>query len=302
MKEINQLPKDSNEKIDLYEIFEIFWKEKFKIILITAIFAISSVYYSLSLTNQYKSTAILAPASGGVSDSISRLGGLASFAGIPLRETSYGNEARLAKEIMQSWNFIEKFIEKHDLGPMLIAVESWNDQTFELIYNQDTYDPITKSWNKDAELPSSWDLYESFTGKLTVEDDKASGLTKVSIEYLSPIVAKNWIDLYITSINEFMQLRKIEMISKNIEYLEAQISNSTKPEMQEVFFAIISEQIKEQMMAEATPDYAFVTVSPSMVPEKKSQPNRAMICILGTIVGGIFSVFLVLILHYGRKS
>jgi LPS O-antigen subunit length determinant protein (WzzB/FepE family) len=56
------------------------------------------------------------------------------------------------------------------------------------------------------------------------------------------------------------------------------------------------------MMAEATPDYAFVTVSPSMVPEKRSQPNRAMICILGTIVGGIFSVFLVLIMHYGRKS
>lgn len=302
MKEINQLPNDPNEKIDLFEIFEVFWKEKFKIILITAIFAICSVYYSLSLTDQYKSTAILAPASGGVSDSISRLGGLASFAGIPIGETSSGNEAKLAKEIMQSWNFIEKFIEKHDLGPMLIAVESWNDQTLDLIYDQDIYDPIAKSWSTGSELPSSWDLYESFTGILTVEDDKASGLTKVSIEYLSPIVAKNWIDLYVTSINEFMQLRKIEMISKNIEYLEAQISNTTKPEMKEVFFTIISEQIKEQMMAEATPDYAFVTVSPSMVPEKKSQPNRAMICILGTIIGGIFSVFLVLIMHYGRKS
>jgi len=302
MKEINQLPKNQNDKIDLFEIFEVFWKEKFKIILITAIFAIGSVYYSLSLTNQYKSTAILAPASGGVSDSISRLGGLASFAGIPLGETSSGNEARLAKEIMQSWNFIEGFIEKHDLGPMLMAVDSWNDQTLELIYNQDVYNPVTKSWSKDAELPSSWDLFESFNGKLTIEDDKSSGLTRVSIEYLSPIVAKNWIDLYVTSINEFMQLRKIKMISKNIEYLEAQIENSTNSEMREVFFAIISEQIKEQMMAEATPDYAFVTVSPSMVPEKRSQPNRAMICILGTIVGGIFSVFLVLIMHYGRKS
>ena len=99
-----------------------------------------------------------------------------------------------------------------------------------------------------------------------------------------------------------MQARKIQMVSKNIEYLDEQVVGNSNSEMKEVFFAIISEQVKEKMMAEATPDYAFVTVSPSMVPEKKSQPNRALICILGTIVGGIFSIFLVLILHYGRNN
>ena len=56
------------------------------------------------------------------------------------------------------------------------------------------------------------------------------------------------------------------------------------------------------MLAEASPDYVFVAVGPSMVPELKSQPKRALICILGTLLGGMLSVLLVLIMHYTKKS
>ena len=52
------------------------------------------------------------------------------------------------------------------------------------------------------------------------------------------------------------------------------------------------------MMAEATPDYVFVTVSPSMVPERKSQPNRAIICVIGTFAGFVFANFVVLIMYF----
>ena len=47
------------------------------------------------------------------------------------------------------------------------------------------------------------------------------------------------------------------------------------------FYTIIEEQTKNKMVAEASPDYAFVAVSPSMLPEEKSEPNRILICILG---------------------
>jgi len=72
--------------------------------------------------------------------------------------------------------------------------------------------------------------------------------------------------------------------------------------MQEVFYSIIEEQTKNKMLAEASPDYAFVVVGPSMVPEQKSQPKRPLICILGTLLGGMLSVLFVLVMHYARKS
>jgi LPS O-antigen subunit length determinant protein (WzzB/FepE family) len=52
------------------------------------------------------------------------------------------------------------------------------------------------------------------------------------------------------------------------------------------------------MLAEASPEYAFVTVSPAMVPEEKTQPKRALICILGTLLGGMLATLLVLVRHY----
>jgi LPS O-antigen subunit length determinant protein (WzzB/FepE family) len=72
--------------------------------------------------------------------------------------------------------------------------------------------------------------------------------------------------------------------------------------MQEVFYTIVEEQMKSKMLAEASPDYAFVPVSPSMVPYKKSQPKRSLIVILGTLLGGMLSVLLVLVLHYARAK
>ena len=87
-------------------------------------------------------------------------------------------------------------------------------------------------------------------------------------------------------------------VNINIQYLEAQIQKTSIAEMREVFYTIIEEQIKIKMLAEASPEYAFVTVSPAMVPEEKSQPKRALICILGTLLGGMLAVLLVLVRHY----
>ena len=148
----------------------------------------------------------------------------------------------------------------------------------------------------------SWKLFETFSEILSVSEDKKSGFLKVSIEYYSPLIAKQWLDLYVAAINEHMQKREMAKVTRNIEYLQAQIKKTNIAEMQEVFYTIIEEQIKSKMLAEASPEYAFVAVSPSMVPEEKSQPKRALMCILGTLLGGMLSVLLVLVMHYGRKS
>jgi LPS O-antigen subunit length determinant protein (WzzB/FepE family) len=217
------------------------------------------------------------------------------------------SEAQVAQEIMKSWSFIEGFIADNDLAVEVYAAEGWSKGSNELQINQETYDAENNQWliEDDSGVvgpPSSWQLFKAFSGRVAVSEDKKSGFISVSIEYYSPQIAKQWLDLYISAINKHMQARQVAKVSNNIEYLEAQIEKTSITEMQEVFYTIIEEQIKSQMLAEASPDYAFVAVSPSMVPEEKSQPKRALICILGTLLGGMLSVLLVLVMHYARKS
>ena len=73
-------------------------------------------------------------------------------------------------------------------------------------------------------------------------------------------------------------------------------------QVQEALYRIIAEQLKNKMLAEANPEYIFMTVSLSMVPIERFDPNRAMICVRGTLMGGILSIFIVLGAHYIRKS
>ena len=307
----NDVQNDSqyDDEIDLRELFGVLWAGKVKIIAITAMFAVASVIYALSVPNQYKATALLAPAQsdgGGLSGALGQLGGLASLAGVSLGGGESG-EAQIAQEIMKSWSYIEGFIADNNIAVEVYAAEGWNKGSNTLEINNDAYDVGTSKWLLEDEsgaigAPSSWQLFESFSEMLSVSEDKMSGLVSVSIEYYSPQIAKQWVDMYIESINRFMQQRQIDKVTRNINYLQEQIEKTAIAEMQEVFYTIIEEQTKNKMLAEASPDYVFVAVGPSMVPELKSQPKRALICILGTLLGGMLSVLMVLIMHYTKKS
>jgi uncharacterized protein involved in exopolysaccharide biosynthesis len=308
--ENNSQTNDQYDEIDLRELLGVLWANKIKIIGVTAVFAVVSVIYALSVPNQYKASALLAPAqqqSGGLSGALGQLGGLASLAGVSIGGGD-SSEAEVAQEIMKSWSFIEGFIADHDLAVEVYAAEGWSRESNQLKFDNDVYEVKTKTWlvenDNSGQLgpPTSWQLFEKFSEMLAISEDKKSGLISVSIEYYSPQIAKHWLDLYISSINKHMQARQVVKVSNNIKYLEAQIEKTSITEMQEVFYTIIEEQIKSQMLAEASPDYAFVAVSPSMVPEEKSQPKRALICILGTLLGGILSVLMVLVLYFARKS
>ena len=299
-----------DDEIDLKELFGVLWAGKILIVAITAVFAIGSVLYALSIPNQYKATALLAPAQadgGGLSSALGQLGGLASLAGVSIGEGS-SSESQIAQEIMKSWSFVEGFISDNSLEVDVYAAEGWSKRSGELKIDDDVYDIDAQAWLlEDAETgevrpPTSWELFERFSETLSVSQDKQSGLVSVSIEYYSPILAKAWLDLYIAAINEHMQARQVAKVSSNISYLEAQIAKTAIAEMREVFYTIIEEQTKNKMVAEASPDYAFVAVSPSMVPEQKSKPSRALICVLGTLLGGILGVVIVLIRHYARSE
>lgn len=297
-----------DDEIDLKELFGVLWAGKVLIVAITAIFAIGSVLVALSTPNQYKATAVLAPAQadgGGLSSALGQLGGLASLAGVSIGEGS-SSESQIAQEIMKSWSFVESFIADNNLEVKVYAAEGWSKGSGELKIDDDVYDIDTQSWlledTQTGELgpPTSWQLFERFNAMTSVSQDKISGLVSVSIEYYSPILAKELLDLYIAEINEHMQARQVAKVSSNISYLEAQIAKTSIAEMREVFYTIIEEQTKNKMVAEASPDYAFVAVSPSMVPEEKSEPSRALICIIGTIFGGVLGSIVVLIRYFGR--
>ena len=310
MQNDTQAPQPYDDEIDLRELFSVLWAGKILIVAITAVFALVSVGYALSLANQYKASAVVSPADTGGSSlgaMAGQLGGLASLAGINIG-SGESNETQEAMEIMQSWGFMEAFIQTHDLQVPIYAAIGWDKGSNSLKLDNNLYDATSERWliedNESGEnrAPSSWELYEKFRDRVAVSQDKKSGLINISVEYYSPQIAKQWVDLFIITINDYMRARKLEQVNRNIEYLTAQIDKTAIADMREVFYQLVEEQTKSKMLAEASPEYAFVTVSRAMVPEQKSQPKRALVCILGALLGGMLSVLGVLVRHYAFSS
>jgi LPS O-antigen subunit length determinant protein (WzzB/FepE family) len=59
------------------------------------------------------------------------------------------------------------------------------------------------------------------------------------------------------------------------------------------------------MLANAQREYVFKTVDPAVVPQEKSEPKRALICVVATMLGGMLGVFVVFIRAFiksGKES
>ena len=93
-----------------------------------------------------------------------------------------------------------------------------------------------------------------------------------------------------------------ERRKESIKFLEAQREKTSLVSLDEVFAQLIEEQTKTIMLANVSKDYVFDVIDPPVAPELKSKPSRALICVLGTLLGGMLGVVVVLIRHYGRQQ
>ncbi|GIU12357.1 LPS biosynthesis protein [Shewanella sp. c952] len=300
-----------DDEIDLRELFSVIWKGKWLIIAITAIFAIGSVIFALSQPNTYKSEALLAPASeeqgGGLSALAGQFGGLASMAGINLGGGGGVDKTQMAIEVMKSRQFASQFIQKHNILPELMAVKKWNLGDNSLTYDSELYDGKTQTWQRKAKAPfkpqpSMQEAYKEFTKVVSVSSAKDTSMVTVSVEHLSPAVAQQWVTWLVEDINTVMKERDVAEANSSSEFLSKQIAQTNVADIRTILYQLIEEQTKTIMFAEVRDEYVFKTIDPALVPEEKAGPKRALICVLGTMLGGMLAVMLVLVRHFMRKE
>ncbi|HDM8128359.1 TPA: LPS O-antigen length regulator [Vibrio harveyi] len=301
----------AGDEIDLRELFKALWKGKWIIIATTFVFAASSVLYALSLPNIYKSDALLAPAEssngGGLSKIGGQLGGLAALAGVNLG-AGESSQTDLAVQVMKSRQFVEAFINKHDLLVPLMAAKDWDLANNKLILNEDLYNSDTGEWLREARglrgaAPSAQEAYQIFSKEtLSITQDKDSGLYTISVKHYSPYVAQQWVNWLIKDINKVMRERTIAETSQNLTYLNTQLQKTAVADMQSTFYKLIEEQTKSLMLAEVQEEFIFKVVDPAVVPELKDGPKRALICVLGTLIGGMLGAVMVLVRFAFRKE
>jgi uncharacterized protein involved in exopolysaccharide biosynthesis len=266
----------------LLDLWLILWRSRWAIIGITAIFAILSIPYALVQAEWYRSDVLLAPAEERSTSGLARqLGGLVGLAGVTVG--GGGNVEPLA--ILQSRDFAAAFIEEHGLLPVLFP---------------DSWDAVSGDWiSADIEKqPDIRDAVETFRKKvLVVSEDSVTGLVSLSIRWTDPQRAAEWANLLVDQINEHLRQRALVEAESNIKYLQQELVGTNIVTLQESIGRLLEAELQKVMLARGNEEFAFRVIDQAQIPKTRFKPNRKLIVVLATFLGGFLSVLFVFTRH-----
>lgn len=287
------------DQIDLAVLFKALFEGKWIIIGFTSIASIIVVIYSLSLPNIYKSEALLVPISSkeSVGGNVSDLGGLASLAGISLSDSS--DNSAVAFEKLHSLSFFEEKILPQINLPDLMAVESWEPSSNIISYDEEIYDDNENVWTREISglqtpEPSAQESFTAFMEQMIIFKDIKTKLVTIGVKHQSPFIAKQWADLVISEINSFYREKDRSEATFAVNYLNGELSKTRLSEVKMVIAEVLAQQIQTLTLIEANANYVFDFIDPPAVMEKKSEPRRAIICIIGALLGGFIGAIVAL--------
>ena len=292
---------NKKEDLDLFDIAHILWSQKIVIFSLTTVFIILSLMFALILPNIYKSEALLMPQeeTSGMGGMLGQYSGMAGLAGISI-PTESGTKSQEAISRVRSFDFFSKyFLPRIELAN-LVAVKKWDSDQNILIYNKKIYDNETKKWV--GKPKSEQEAYKSYKRSLSIIEDKKTSFVILSMKHHSPFIAQSWTQIIIDEIHESMRDQDKIQSTKSINFLNSLSLTVQYEEIKKALSSLQQEQMKQLMMIEANEDYIFKILDPPIAPEKKSEPSRSIIVILGTLLGFIVSIIYSLIKFYSKKE
>jgi|TARA_B100001093_G_scaffold19033_1_gene17229 uncharacterized protein involved in exopolysaccharide biosynthesis len=286
----------NDDEIDLIKIFNIILHGKWIIISTTTFFAISAVIFSLSLPNVYESEALLSPvgSEAGSSQAMNNIGGIASLAGINISSQPGGNATKALKKV-RTLSFFKENILPNIFLPDLMAINSWDEDSNTITYDKNLFNNKTLEW---VEKPSPQESFKDFEDILKVSQDYDTGFVIISVKHQSPYVAQEWTKLIVNQLNNFFRTNDKREAQAAMNFLNAQMALTSFTEIKQVIAKILQKKMQQLTLIEANEFYVFSYLDPPMVMEEKIEPNRPSICILGTILGGLLGIFIVIIREF----
>tara|TARA_B100002052_G_scaffold235442_1_gene218758 strand:- start:25341 stop:26240 length:900 start_codon:yes stop_codon:yes gene_type:complete len=299
MNENNNSNSLDNE-IDLAELFSIIWNKKLFISIFTSIAALISVLYALYLPNIYTSSSLLAPTTedNSLSSQLGSFSGLAGLAGVSLPAGNISN-SQIAVKRIESFEFFSKYFLPNIKLEDLMAVDKWDAKNNTVVYDDSEFNSTSNEWSRK---PSDQKAYKEYKRALSISQEELTGLVYLSMKHKSPVVAQNWVDTIIYNINECMREIDKQDAQNSIDFLNESLKNTNSQSIKVVFAKLMESQMQTLMLASSNEAYVFKTINSPIVPEDKSSPSRALICILGTLLGGILSILIVLFRNFRQTS
>ena len=280
---------DDHNAMNLRSLIAVIWARRGWIAI--CIFAVTLVCAAIAflMTPVYRAEVMFVSATAGqsgltgpLSSMLDSLGGLASQAGINLSSTSDSSvEETLA--VLKSRQLTMSFINDNHLMPKLYA-KKW--------------DAAAQRWKVPLDdQPTEARAFKKFDKEIrTVDRDKKSGLVTLQIDWRDRNEAADWANDLVRRVNAEMRARAIRKADDSLGFLQKELGTTADVDTREAVNKLIGTQVKQRMLANVTPDYAFRVVDKAVAPDKDDpiRPQKLALLLAGPFAGFALGVACVL--------
>lgn len=261
----------ADDEIDLWELWDILWSEKWWIIGASMLFGAGGAGYSLLATPVFEAKVVLSPAqqtqASGASSLLAQFAPIAGIAGISA-------SPQVGVATLQSVQFAEDFIVKNNLLPTLL-------------------EGVEAAGGERPDIRDGVRIFQQGVAKIAT--DVKTGLVTITVSWKDPNTAAAWANELARAANDTLRDRALAAAERNLAYLKAELPTTTSVTVQQSIGRLLDQEMQTVMLAKGNPEYAFKVIDPAKVPKARSSPKRTQITLVALIAGGLFGVLFVFI-------
>ena len=226
--------------------------------------------------------------SGNPSGFLGSLGGGLGIGGSPLN-----SKILEVEEIMISRDFFRALLTSNpEIYNKILYADSYNKVSknisflkgapaIEDIIEKDTLFPINNNF---------FDAHSKFLKSFEFSKELESEFYTISYTHVSPVFAKEVLDLAINKVNELQKIIEIDEANNALDYLLREITSATNAEVRGSMSKLVEIQLKTKMIANMKENYSVKIVDSPFIPSKKSGPLRAIIAVLTFIISTLLII------------
>jgi uncharacterized protein involved in exopolysaccharide biosynthesis len=273
----------TDDEIGPRDLFSILWGGRWLIIAFSAICVLGAGVAAVLMPKKYEAVVLVSPVTnqpgsgglGALGSAASQLGGLASLAGLPAAGSGGPKEEAVAT--LQSELLTERYIQENDLLPVLY---------------HNKWDQKEKKWRpmSPRSTPTIWKGNQYFKKTLrTVKETARTGLVTMTITWTDPALAAEWANGLVKLTNDYLRDKAIREADQHIAYLTEQISKTSAIPVKDSMYSLMETEIKKEMLARGSEEYALKVIDPATAPEKAVSPQPVLWVLAAFCAGMVLS-------------
>jgi len=262
------------DEFNIYNLLKRLWDDKILFVIIVSIFAVSSIIYSLVVSEVYEVTAIIQPADAS-------------------EETTIKENAPMMGFALTGYSHLPV------INTIMITLQS--DSFFEIIYDKyqneeklfkDALKKIDES-DKPADFKAQMKRYDAMkilrkTIRYSVNGDHNTIMLSVKLE--DKYFAYELMNFLLDNLREYIRTQNIINLEADIKFYQELVEKADDPRIKQIIDQKLSEKIEKKFVLSSN---VFTVVDKPFIPAKRIYPKRTVMVVLTTIIGGFISLMII---------